>query len=109
VPGAPGVWWVSLAADEVLVLCTDGVIEARAPKDGGFYPLGDRVGPLVAGCAGDLDGAVGRLQADLLDHVGGTLGDDSVLLLLSRADAPHRAREAGTPGRPPSVRPGGCT
>ena len=87
VSGTPEPWRVPLGADEVLVLCTDGVIEARAPGDGGFYPLSDRVGPLVAGCAGDLDGAVDRLYADLLGHVGGTLGDDSVLLLLSRANA----------------------
>ncbi len=85
VAGAPEPWRVTLAADEVLVLCTDGVIEAREPVAGGFYPLGDRVGPLVAGCANDLDGAVDRLYSDLLGHVGGTLGDDSVLLLLSRS------------------------
>lgn len=87
VPGAPEPWAVRLAPDEVLVLCTDGVIEARASKDGVFYPLNERVGPLVGGCCADLDGAVDRLYADLLGHVGGTLGDDAVLLLLSRSDA----------------------
>jgi Stage II sporulation protein E (SpoIIE) len=86
VSGAPRPWRVPLAADKVLVLCTDGVIEARAPKGGDFYPLGDRVGPLVGGSAADLEGAVDRLYTDLLDHVGGTLGDDAVLLLLSRPD-----------------------
>ncbi len=84
VRGAPEPWRVPLGADEVLVLCTDGVIEARDPRHGGFYPLAERVGTLVAGAARDLEAAVGRLYADLLGHVGGTLGDDSVLLLLAR-------------------------
>ncbi|MEU1627280.1 PP2C family protein-serine/threonine phosphatase [Streptomyces sp. NPDC020096] len=84
VSGVPEPWRVPLGPDEVLVLCTDGVIEARDPRHGGFYPLADRVGTLVAGAARDLEAAVGRLYADLLGHVGGTLGDDSVLLLLAR-------------------------
>ncbi|MBY8887936.1 serine/threonine-protein phosphatase [Streptomyces sp. PTM05] len=84
VPGAPTPWRVPLGADEVLVLCTDGVIEARAAKGGGFYPLAERAGPLLVNAAGDLEAAVERLYADLLAHTGGTLGDDSVLLLLAR-------------------------
>ncbi len=84
VPGAPTPWRVGLGPRDVLVLCTDGVVEARQRPGGDFYPLAERVGPLVAGAAHDLEGAVGRLYADLLDHAGGTLGDDSVLLLLAR-------------------------
>ncbi len=87
VAGGPRPWRVPLAADEVLVLCTDGVIEARPPAGGAFYPLARRAGPLVAGCAADLDGAVDRLYSDLLGHAGGTLGDDAVLLLLARSAA----------------------
>ncbi len=85
VPGSPVPWRVPMLPDDVLVLCTDGVVEARAPRGGAFYPLADRVSPLVSGSADDLSGAVERLYADLLRHVGGTLSDDSVLLLLSRS------------------------
>jgi hypothetical protein len=84
-PGGPGPspWRVRLAAGDVLVLCTDGVIEARSPVDGTFYPLAERVGPLVASSEHDLNAAVERVYADLLRHAGGSLSDDVVLLLLS--------------------------
>jgi hypothetical protein len=84
----PFPWRVSLAAGDVLVLCTDGVIEARSPQDGAFYPLADRVGPLVAASGHDLDAAVERLYADLLRHAGGSLSDDVVLLLLAPQPRP---------------------
>jgi hypothetical protein len=80
---APAPWRARLDPDDVLVLCTDGVVEARAPRDGSFYPLADRVGSLVAGCGGELETAVERLYGDLLRHAGGSLSDDVVLLLLS--------------------------
>jgi serine phosphatase RsbU (regulator of sigma subunit) len=92
VTGAPRPWRVPMLPEDVLVLFTDGVIEARAPRDGSFYPLADRVAPLVGGSADDLPGAVERLYADLLHHTGGTLGDDSVLLLLSRTGTLAAAR-----------------
>lgn len=85
VPGTPQPWRAALREGEVLVVCTDGVVEARATRDGDFYPLDERLGSLIAGCAGDLDSAVDRLYTDLLGHAGGTLGDDAVLLLLARA------------------------
>jgi serine phosphatase RsbU (regulator of sigma subunit) len=77
-----------LLPGDVLVLCTDGVIEARSPLDHTFYPLQERVGPLVAGSAHDLDAAVARVYADLLHHSGGSLSDDVVLLLLSPVPRP---------------------
>ncbi|MDJ0339973.1 PP2C family protein-serine/threonine phosphatase [Streptomyces sp. H10-C2] len=80
-------WRVVLGGEDVLVLCTDGVIEARSPLDGSFYPLASRVGPLVAGLAQNLEAAVERVYADLLEHAGGSLGDDVVLLLLAPAQA----------------------
>jgi hypothetical protein len=82
----PSPWRVRLASGDVLVLCTDGVIEARSPHDGTFYPLAERVGPLVAASGHDLDAAVERVYADLLRHAGGSLSDDVVLLLLSPHD-----------------------
>ncbi|MFJ8046317.1 PP2C family protein-serine/threonine phosphatase [Kitasatospora sp. NPDC096147] len=74
---------------DVLVLCTDGVVEARHARTGEFYPLAERVGPLVrdaARSAAELETAVGRVYADLLAHTGGELGDDALLLLVSRTD-----------------------
>ncbi|CAG7624841.1 PP2C family protein-serine/threonine phosphatase [Actinacidiphila bryophytorum] len=83
VSGGPTAWRVPMLPGDVLVLCTDGVIEARSPLDNTFYPLGERVGPLVAGAGRDLDAAVERVYEDLLRHAGGSLSDDVVLLLLS--------------------------
>ncbi|MFI1086260.1 PP2C family protein-serine/threonine phosphatase [Streptomyces sp. NPDC020939] len=85
VPGddGPVAWRVPLTTGDVLVLCTDGVIEARSPLDGTFYPLAERVGPIVAAAEHDLDAAVERVFADLLRHAGGSLSDDVVLLLLA--------------------------
>lgn len=80
----PRLWRERVGRDEVLVLCTDGVIEARAAGSDDFYPLASRAGPLVAGSADGLDDALDRLFTDLLAHTGGTLGDDCVLMLLSR-------------------------
>ncbi|WP_405729735.1 serine/threonine-protein phosphatase [Streptomyces sp. NBC_01537] len=70
----------------VLVLCTDGVIEARGPAGGEFYPLAERAGALLVGAADDLEAAVEKLCADLVGHAGGALPDDAVLLLLARGN-----------------------
>jgi hypothetical protein len=87
-PAGPTPWQVPLLPGDVLVLCTDGVIEARNPHDNTFYPLTERVGPLVAGSGHDLDAAVERVYADLLRHAGGSLSDDVVLLLLAPVPRP---------------------
>ncbi|MCM2428260.1 PP2C family protein-serine/threonine phosphatase [Streptomyces sp. RKAG337] len=90
VKGTAVPWRSPLGGEDVLVLCTDGVIEARSPVDGSFYPLAERVGALVAGLAQNLEEAVERVYADLLRHAGGSLGDDVVLLLLAPARPPAR-------------------
>ncbi|MGC0417241.1 PP2C family protein-serine/threonine phosphatase [Embleya sp. AB8] len=70
-----------LRARDVLLLYTDGVIEARAP-DGTFYPLAERVanwadyGP---------EALLHHLRRDLLDHVGGRLADDAAVIAIERA------------------------
>jgi serine phosphatase RsbU (regulator of sigma subunit) len=85
--GAAKPWTEPFGPADVLALCTDGVIEARSPATGGFYPLAERAGELVSGCAHDLEAAVERLYADLVRHAGGALTDDAVLLLLARPAA----------------------
>ncbi|MFC4036421.1 PP2C family protein-serine/threonine phosphatase [Streptomyces polygonati] len=97
VAGGPVPWQAPMDPGDVLVLCTDGVIEARSPVDHTFYPLTERVGPLVAGSANDLGAAVERVYADLLRHSGGSLSDDVVLLLLAPVQDPLPARPAGGP------------
>ena len=96
--GKPCPWTVPFRPGEVLLLCTDGVIEARAKTDGAFYPLAERVPQLVADCGSDLETAVARVYADLLRHTGGRLRDDAVLLLLARAE-PSAPGPSQQPGR----------
>ncbi|MFD8751254.1 PP2C family protein-serine/threonine phosphatase [Kitasatospora sp. NPDC059577] len=87
--GEPATWGQPFGPDDVLVLCTDGVIEARHRTSGEFYPLAERVGALVHGAArseGELEAAVGRVYGDLLAHTGGDLRDDALLLLIARTD-----------------------
>ncbi|MFC1429340.1 PP2C family protein-serine/threonine phosphatase [Streptacidiphilus sp. N1-3] len=85
--GAPKTWHVPFLEGDVLLLCTDGVIEARRRGEGPFYPLTERAPDLVAGSAADPEAAVARVYADLLRHTGGELRDDAVLLLLARGGA----------------------
>ena len=96
-------WTAPLADDDILILYTDGVTEARGHDDT-FYPLLERVGAILAGadpCPGvrddtavdDLDAKAGAIFADLLVHAGGSLDDDALILLLSRG------RGHVTPGR----------
>ncbi|MFJ5925454.1 PP2C family protein-serine/threonine phosphatase [Kitasatospora sp. NPDC092948] len=91
--GAPRSITVPFGPQDVLVLCTDGVIEAKGRRSGAFYPLAERVGPLVKDgwrSLTELDTAVARLYGDLLEHTGGGLGDDALLLLISRPPPPGR-------------------
>jgi serine phosphatase RsbU (regulator of sigma subunit) len=88
--GTPHSWSVPFRHGDVLLLCTDGVVEARRGGEGPFYPLTERAPALIAGSAGAPEAAVARVYADLLHHAGGALRDDAVLLLLARDGAEHR-------------------
>ncbi|MDP9866496.1 MULTISPECIES: PP2C family protein-serine/threonine phosphatase [Streptosporangium] len=67
-------------AGDILLLYTDGVIEARDPG-GVFYPLAER----VSGWTGDSPEALLRhIHDDLLAHVGGHLGDDAAMIAIER-------------------------
>ncbi|GAA3932647.1 PP2C family protein-serine/threonine phosphatase [Actinomadura viridis] len=61
---------------DLLLLYTDGVIEAR-DSHGAFYPLAERVGAWH-----DLepDDLVQRVREDLLAHAGGRLDDDAAMI-----------------------------
>jgi serine phosphatase RsbU (regulator of sigma subunit) len=66
---------------DLLLLYTDGVIEARDAA-GDFYPLAER----IRSWAGmDPEGLVGRVREDLLAYVGGRLDDDAALIVVERA------------------------
>ncbi|APU43609.1 MULTISPECIES: PP2C family protein-serine/threonine phosphatase [unclassified Streptomyces] len=70
---------------DVLLLYTDGVLEAR-DRTGAFYPLSDR----VAGCTGMRPQALlDHVCADLLAHAtGNTLGDDAAMVAVERPARP---------------------
>lgn len=66
---------------DMLVLYTDGVVEARSPE-GAFYPLAERVAALPASSP---DTLLRHLHRDLLAHTGGPPTDDAALLVIERA------------------------
>ncbi|WP_050993757.1 PP2C family protein-serine/threonine phosphatase [Streptomyces violaceusniger] len=74
---------------DTLLLYTDGVIEARAP-DGSFYPLAQRVGQWR--WSGP-EGLLHHLRRDLLNHVGGRLGDDAAMVVIQRSPALHPVQQ----------------
>ncbi|GLY92177.1 PP2C family protein-serine/threonine phosphatase [Actinoallomurus iriomotensis] len=69
------------APGDLLLLYTDGVIEAR-DAGGRFYPLAER----VAGWPRtDPGGLIARLRDDLTAHVRGRLGDDAAMIAILRS------------------------
>ncbi|MFE9933016.1 PP2C family protein-serine/threonine phosphatase [Streptomyces sp. NPDC005533] len=72
----------AFAAGDVLLLYTDGVLEAR-DREGAFYPLAER----LAACSGMHPRALlDHLCRDLLAHaVGNTLGDDAAMVAIERS------------------------
>ena len=83
---------ITLKPGDRLLFYTDGLVEAR-DRAGRFFDLGD---PAVAtALAGpDLEAAIGQVVGLLLDHAGGRLADD-VLLILSEPE-PSRIRSRKT-------------
>ncbi|WP_328911679.1 MULTISPECIES: PP2C family protein-serine/threonine phosphatase [unclassified Streptomyces] len=73
----------ALEPGDILVLYTDGVIEARSPE-GVFYPLAERVATFPATHPADL---LNRIHHDLIDHIGGEPVDDAALLVIERTQA----------------------
>ncbi|MCR8578701.1 PP2C family protein-serine/threonine phosphatase [Streptomyces sp. Isolate_219] len=70
--------------DDWIVLCTDGVTEARG-KDGEFYPLAER----LAGWTHLEPAELARtLRADLESFTGGRLKDDATVLVVRRRTHP---------------------
>ncbi|MFB7553246.1 PP2C family protein-serine/threonine phosphatase [Streptomyces sp. NPDC056154] len=97
----------ALGPADLLLLYTDGVIEAR---DSGriFYPLAER----AASQAHDNPRAlIHHLRADLLAHVGGHLDDDAAMVCVQRSPAPAPATPTTAGTRPglPHARPRSTT
>jgi serine phosphatase RsbU (regulator of sigma subunit) len=67
-------------AGDIVLLYTDGVIEARDTK-GEFYPLTERV---TAWSGVGPQALLSRVCDDLLSHVGGHLGDDAAMVAIER-------------------------
>ncbi|MER5928921.1 PP2C family protein-serine/threonine phosphatase [Streptomyces sp. NPDC002054] len=66
---------------DLVLLCTDGVLEAR-DEAGRFYPLVDRLADWAGAGPQDL---LDRLRSDLFAHAaGGFLGDDAAMVAIQR-------------------------
>ncbi|MFQ3561871.1 PP2C family protein-serine/threonine phosphatase [Streptomyces gramineus] len=78
---------VSWAPNDIVLLCTDGVLEARN-RAGRFYPLAERIGSWPGGGPGSL---VSFLHADLLRFTGGRASDDAALVAFRRIPAARPA------------------
>ncbi|MFF3637406.1 SpoIIE family protein phosphatase [Streptomyces sp. NPDC002250] len=72
----------------MLLLYTDGVIEARSPT-GSFYPLADRVASFQASSP---DALLHEIHRDLLVHTGEQLTDDAAFLIIERTPSRHPHR-----------------
>ncbi|MGW1090451.1 PP2C family protein-serine/threonine phosphatase, partial [Streptomyces sp. NPDC002596] len=70
---------------DMLVLYTDGVIEARSPS-GAFYPLAERLASFPTSSP---DTLLHHVHRDLLTHIGGHPADDAALLVIERTPS-HR-------------------
>ncbi|MEU0839070.1 PP2C family protein-serine/threonine phosphatase [Streptomyces sp. NPDC005962] len=85
--GDCGVETFGFEDDDLLVLYTDGVIEAR-DADGTFFPLADR----VAAWRGDSpESLAGHIRDSLLQHAGGRVNDDAAIVVAARCPLPPAA------------------
>ncbi len=80
-------------AGNTLLLFTDGVIEAR-DRGGDFYPLAERAAQWTESPPEKL---LHHLRRDLLDYVGGCLGDDAAIIAIHRSAVPHPGYRPGDP------------
>jgi serine phosphatase RsbU (regulator of sigma subunit) len=80
-PGGHDLETFPFGSGDVLLLYTDGVIEAR-DAHGGFYPLADRLSAWAWNDPADL---VRRLHDDLRAHTGGPLADDVAVIAVERS------------------------
>jgi serine phosphatase RsbU (regulator of sigma subunit) len=85
-------------AGDMLLLYTDGVIEARSPT-GAFYPLAERVASFPASSP---DALLHHIRRDLLAHIGGSLADDAALMVIERTSSHHLRHRTWRP-HPQSV------
>ncbi|WUH92333.1 serine/threonine-protein phosphatase [Streptomyces sp. NBC_00433] len=74
---------IAFEAGDMLLLYTDGVIEARSPS-GQFYPLAERLRSFSGSTP---DALLREIQGDLFGHVGREPGDDVALLAIQRLPA----------------------
>ncbi|MFF3786957.1 PP2C family protein-serine/threonine phosphatase [Streptomyces sp. NPDC001933] len=92
---------------DMLVLYTDGVIEARSPS-GAFYPLAERIASFPTSSP---DTLLHHIHRDLLTHIGGHPADDAALLVIERTPSHrphltphslghHRHQLSGSPPHP---------
>ncbi|MEV6949578.1 PP2C family protein-serine/threonine phosphatase [Streptomyces sp. NPDC051172] len=75
----------TLEPGNMLLLYTDGVIEARSPT-GAFYPLAERVASFPASSP---DALLHHLHRDLLEYTGEQLTDDAAFLIIERTPSRH--------------------
>ncbi|MFF6984685.1 PP2C family protein-serine/threonine phosphatase [Streptomyces sp. NPDC008343] len=75
---------VAWMPDDIVLLCTDGVLEARDHM-GRFYPLLDRIRTWSGGTPESL---ISHLHTDLLRYTGGGLNDDTALVAFRSRHAP---------------------
>ncbi|CDR05583.1 PP2C family protein-serine/threonine phosphatase [Streptomyces iranensis] len=83
---------------DLLVLHTDGVVEARS-ESGAFYPLPER---LAAWRGGSPQSLVDHLHADLLRHTGGGVNDDAAIVVIARCTRAATAEPPPAPRSTPS-------
>ncbi|UUU32506.1 serine/threonine-protein phosphatase [Streptomyces sp. CA-210063] len=95
-PQAPRTTTVRVAADETLLLVTDGVTEAR-DGDGAFFPLRAYLTRALADgpCATDPESLVRLVRDGVLAHTGGGLDDDTTIFAVRRASEPMRTGAGG--------------
>ncbi|MEU5804489.1 PP2C family protein-serine/threonine phosphatase [Streptomyces sp. NPDC047804] len=99
--------WIDFPPDAALLVCTDGVTEAR-DATGEFYPFDARLGRWADR---EPDQVVEALQADLQNFAGGVRRDDVAVLVLTRPSDGADVSDASEPsggdaawrGRPVSV------